>query len=138
MKGPFIGRSSIQVEPNLEFVALSEREENTIRLKSLKILLSSCKLCTSVYFHLCRSFQVCLYIKLCVTIGQMGNLGIKPSAPKPSSNVSRQLSSRRSDPPVPCLRLARRAGIEEAPLPEWVPGRQRLLQQWWIGLPMKQ
>ena len=36
MKGPFIGRSSIQVEPNLEFVALSEREENTIRLKVLR------------------------------------------------------------------------------------------------------
>ena len=122
MRSPFIDLSSIQVEPNLELVALSEREENTVRSKVLRFFSHLVN-----YVHLSISiFPLALSLSLYQIVCDQWDVwesGFQAlHAPTSSYKVPRQLSSRRSDPPVLCLKLARKAGIEKPLFPNGCRG----------------
>ena len=127
MKGPFIGRSSIQVEPNLEFVALSEREENTIRSKVLRFFSHLVN-----YVHLSISiFPLALRLSLYqIVCDQWDILGIR----FPGLTCAQiQLQSATTTiiqtvrPSCTLPKTGKEGGHRKTPLPEWVPGRQWLL-----------
>ena len=128
MKGPFIGRSSIQVEPNLEFVALSEREENTIRLKVLRFfshLVNYVHLSISIFTARSKSVS----ISNCVW--PMGRLGIRfPGLTCAQIQLQRATTTiiQTVRPSCTLPKTGKEGGHRKTPLPEWVPGRQWLLQ----------